>query len=77
MKQTMQAVKAAGAGIFSGLLKMVICSFLYDLYSGNKKEKYMNFMAERKGFEPSMSCPIHEFQSCAFDHSATSLSLSS
>lgn len=31
-------------------------------------------MAERKGFEPSMSCPIHEFQSCAFDHSATSLS---
>ena len=48
-----------------------ICIEVY----GNEREKYMNFMAERKGFEPSMSCPIHEFQSCAFDHSATSLSL--
>lgn len=39
----------------------------------DKSEICEKFMAERKGFEPSMSCPIHEFQSCAFDHSATSL----
>ncbi len=29
-------------------------------------------MAERGGFEPPIRRRIHEFQSCAFDHSATS-----
>ena len=29
-------------------------------------------MAEREGFEPSIGCPIHAFQACAFVHSATS-----
>ena len=29
-------------------------------------------MAEREGFEPSVSCPTHDFQSCTFDHSVTS-----
>jgi hypothetical protein len=29
-------------------------------------------LAEREGFEPSIRCRIHDFQSCAFDHSATS-----
>ena len=33
----------------------------------------MKVMAERKGFEPSIGFPIHAFQACAFDHSATSL----
>ena len=28
-------------------------------------------MAEGEGFEPSIRCRIHDFQSCAFDHSAT------
>lgn len=29
-------------------------------------------MAEREGFEPSRSFgPLHTFQACAFDHSAT------
>ena len=33
-------------------------------------------MAEREGFEPSIrGYRIHEFQSCAFDHSATSPAL--
>ncbi len=32
-------------------------------------------MAERKGFEPSVACATHAFQACAFDHSATSLSI--
>ena len=32
------------------------------------------FVAERKGFEPSIRLwRIHTFQACAFDHSATSL----
>jgi hypothetical protein len=30
-------------------------------------------MAERAGFEPAIGgCPIHTFQACAFNHSATS-----
>ena len=29
-------------------------------------------MAEDEGFEPSVGCPTHAFQACAFDHSATS-----
>ncbi len=28
-------------------------------------------MAEPEGFEPSIGCPIHAFQACAIDHSAT------
>ena len=28
--------------------------------------------AERGGFEPPVSCPTHEFQSCTFNHSVTS-----
>lgn len=28
-------------------------------------------MAEREGFEPSIGCPIHDFQSCSFNHSDT------
>lgn len=28
-------------------------------------------MAERVGFEPTIGCPIHDFQSCSFDHSDT------
>ena len=40
------------------------------------KNVKLKYMAERKGFEPSMHfwC-IHTFQACAFDHSATSLLL--
>ena len=30
------------------------------------------FMAERGGFEPPIRCRIHDFESCAFNHSATS-----
>ena len=30
------------------------------------------FMAERKGFEPSVSYPTQTFQVCTFDHSDTS-----
>ena len=30
------------------------------------------YMAVREGFEPSNGCPLHTFQACAFDHSATS-----
>ena len=31
------------------------------------------YMAEREGFEPSMSYkPIHTFQACSFNHSDTS-----
>jgi hypothetical protein len=26
-------------------------------------------LAEREGFEPSVGCPTHAFQACAFDHS--------
>ena len=29
-------------------------------------------MAEREGFEPSVTCATHDFQSCTFDHSVTS-----
>src|SRR5437868_12453975 len=29
-------------------------------------------MAERVGFEPTIGCPIHAFQACAFGRSATS-----
>src|SRR3989338_2309516 len=29
-------------------------------------------MAVRRGFEPPRTCALHAFQSCAFDHSATS-----
>ena len=29
-------------------------------------------MAEREGFEPSVSCPTHAFQACSFGHSDTS-----
>jgi hypothetical protein len=29
-------------------------------------------MAVREGFEPSNGYPLHTFQACAFDHSATS-----
>ena len=29
------------------------------------------FVAEPEGFEPSIGCPIHAFQACAIDHSAT------
>ena len=29
-------------------------------------------MAEREGFEPSKSCPLHTFQACSFDRSDTS-----
>ncbi len=29
-------------------------------------------MAEKEGFEPSVSFPTHAFQACAFDHSAIS-----
>ena len=32
----------------------------------------MKQVAEREGFEPSMSCPIHAFQACSFDRSDTS-----
>ena len=36
--------------------------------------KLKHFVAERKGFEPSIRFwRIHTFQACAFDHSATSL----
>lgn len=28
-------------------------------------------LAEETGFEPAMSCPIHAFQACAFNRSAT------
>ena len=31
------------------------------------------FLAERKGFEPSIRCRIHTFQACSFNHSDTSL----
>ncbi len=35
---------------------------------------HYKFVAERKGFEPSIRLwRIHTFQACAFDHSATSL----
>ena len=30
------------------------------------------FMAEREGFEPSVGCPTHDFQSCTFGLSVTS-----
>ncbi len=33
---------------------------------------YSYFLAEREGFEPSVAFTTHDFQSCAFDHSATS-----
>ena len=29
-------------------------------------------MAEKEGFEPSVTCATHDFQSCTFDHSVTS-----
>ena len=29
-------------------------------------------MAERAGFEPAKELPLHAFQACAFNHSATS-----
>ena len=29
-------------------------------------------MAEREGFEPSVACTTHDFQSCTFSHSVTS-----
>ena len=29
-----------------------------------------DLMADREGFEPSVSFPTHAFQACAFDHSA-------
>ena len=29
-------------------------------------------MAERMGFEPMKEFPLHAFQACAFNHSATS-----
>ena len=28
-------------------------------------------MAEETGFEPAIRCRIHDFESCAFNHSAT------
>ena len=30
------------------------------------------FLAERAGFEPAIRCRIHDFESCAFNHSAIS-----
>ncbi len=44
---------------------------------GEASATLMFALAERKGFEPSIRfCRIHAFQACAFDHSATSLSIS-
>ena len=31
----------------------------------------MQILAEGEGFEPSNGFPLHDFESCAFDHSAT------
>ena len=39
-----------------------------SVYKGLREVK----MAVREGFEPSNGFPLHTFQACAFDHSATS-----
>ena len=37
---------------------------------GNSEKSFI--LAERGGFEPPIRCRIHDFESCAFNHSATS-----
>ena len=39
---------------------------------GKGNLRFKQIMAETEGFEPSIGCPIHAFQACAIDHSATS-----
>ena len=49
--------------------------FVHTAFPINKKGPHGGpflFMAEKEGFEPSNGCPLHTFQACAFDHSATS-----
>ena len=38
----------------------------------NRYKNSCYFLAERAGFEPAIRCRIHDFESCTFNHSATS-----
>ena len=43
----------------------------YSKTKNKRENSLIIFVAEARGFEPPIHCCIHDFESCAFNHSAT------